>query len=405
MGLLDYFRREPEAETKSRTLDQIIRDYHAMNPASGGVIVNETTALKVSTVMACVQLVANDVAKLPMALKLRQADGSLVQPPNRRNKLPLVERAPNEWQTCFDMVQMMTAQAMLRGEAFAYKGIDRAGNLRALYPLTRSEVSVEWEQMTPLYHVSAYDGGISGVFERSRIVHLRGFSWDGKGGLDRVFTARDSIGLAAAAEGIQGSALKNGNRMPGYWTTDGTLTDEQIDRIVAQLVAQTSGKNAFKSPVLDAGLKYATTGQSFEDSQLIETRKHQIVEVCAAFGVLPSVLGIDDKTQAFASVEAMMAAHVKRTLWPWLRAWEGALDRDLLDRDGPLCVKFDTSELEKATTAERAESYRTLVELGIMTRNEARDREGLPRLEGLDEPLTPLNMQGAQMEAELDGTD
>ena len=395
MGLLDIFRRTPPPqEAKGTSLNQIITNLSSQYNSDAGVIVNEHTALRVAAAQACLALIANDVAALP--LKVKRQSGDRLEDATDRPEYSLLLRKPNDLHTGFEFRQMMTAQAVLRGNAYAY--ISRAANNRIteLWPLMASEVSVTRRGYDLEYTVAAYDGQLSGTFTKRNILHLRGLMWDGKGGLDRILTARDSIGLASAAEGTQAKAFKNGARMPGYWTTDVPLKPEQVDRIAAQLLAATTGENQYKSPVLDAGMKFNQAGMNFDDAQLVETRKQQILEVCAHFNVVPAVLGLDDKTQAFTSVEAMMRWHLQHTLRPWLTAWEQAIDRDVLDgAAGPLIAKFDTSDMEKASTAERAQSYRDLVELGIMTRNEARRLEGLPALDGLDEPLTPLNMAGA----------
>ncbi len=384
-------KAEP-ARAKATNLAVLARLLERGSATEAGYDVNETTAMAVPTVMACVQLIANDVATLP--LKVRRAAGGRMQDASDVPEMSLLFRKPNAWQTSFEFRQMMTLQAILRGNAYAYK-VRSSGRARVgeLWPLMASEVQVRREGARIIYGVSAYDGAISGDYGRDRIMHLRNMTWDGMTGLDRMKTARDGIGLAGAAQNTQGNAFKNGVRMPGYWSTDEKLSPDAVDQLTAAL----SNGDKWRSPVLDAGLQWKTTAQNFDDAELLDTRRHQMVEICAAFGVVPAVLGIDDKTQAFASVEAMMRWHLQHTLRPWLTAWEQAIDRDVLDgAEGPLFAKFDTSDMEKASTAERADSYRNLVELGVMTRNEARELEGLPPLPGLDEPLTPLNMQGGQ---------
>ena len=104
------------------------------------------------------------------------------------------------------------------------------------------------------------------------------------------------------------------------------------------------------------------------------------------------MVGHSDKAATFASSEAFFAAHVKHTLAPWHRAWCQRIDEMLLDGSGPLFAEFDTRYLTSGSMVDRAQWARTMVEMGIYTRNEIRDFEGLDPLEGLDEPLVPLNM-------------
>lgn len=371
------------AERKSESLNAILRWLKSGSETTAGYDVSESSALAVQTVLACVQLIANDVATLP--LKVRRAGGSEMQDAPEVPEWRLLLRRPNEWQTAFEFRQMMTAQALLRGDAYAFKVMAGDDRVKELWPLRRGEVTVERRGFELAYHVNAYEGSISGRFGRERILHLRGFTWDGATGLDRMHLMRDAIGVSGAAQGAQGRSFKNGVRMPGYWSTEQGLSDEALDNLAAALAAQTSGDAQWRSPILDSGLTWKATAQNFDEAQLIETRRHQMIEICSGFGVVPAVLGIDDKTQAFASVEAMMRWHLQHTLRPWLMAWEQALDRDVLDDAGPLFARFDTADMEKASTRERAESYRDLLETLVLMPNEARALEGLPRIAGLDE--------------------
>lgn len=389
LSRLAFWRPEQKAANFNDVIARLMHE--GGGESDSGVAVTEDVALKVSTVLACVTLIANDVASMP--LRVRRATGTGTAVATDAPEYALLFKRPNEWQSAFEFRQMMTAQAVLRGEAFALK-VMSGGRVRELWPLQKSEVEVRREDGEIRYSVNAYEGDVSGDFGRDKVMHLRGFTWDGWRGRDRMALTRNAVGLASAALSTQSKAFRNGGRMPGYWTTDQPLGDA-IDHIVEQLRTANTGENQWKSPLLDNGIEWKSTSNNFGDSQMVETRRLQMVEICAAFNVVPAVLGIDDKTQAFASVEAMMRWHLQHTLRPWLTLWEQAIDRDVLDTAaGPLFAQFDTRDLEKASTSERADAYRNLVELGIMTRNEARELEGLPPLPGLDTPLTPLNMTG-----------
>ncbi len=384
MGLLRWMRRRLQPPGRKADINEILSRLGGGGATVAGVVVNETTALQVNTVFACVSLIANDVAAMPLHVKRRRGDEEA--PAVEAPEYELLFRRPNEWQTAFEFRQMMTAQAVLRGDAYAYKVFDGEGRVREIWPLMASECTPRRADGAIVYDVNAYDGRWTGIFPRERIFHLRGFTWNGVRGLDRVSNARDSIALASAASGTQANAFRNGARLAGYWSTDNMLDGETIDRLERELRAATTSENQYRSPVLDAGIQFHSVAQNFDDAQLIETRKHQMIEICAAFNVVPAVLGIDDKTQAFASVEAMMRWHLQHTLRPWLMAWEQTIDRDILDTArGPLFARFDTAAMEKASTAERAQFYRELMDTLVMMPNEARRLEGLPPIDGLDE--------------------
>lgn len=395
MGLFDWLRRgsgrelvtEPDLdETRSTPVDQLDRlgGWTIGRESTAGVVVSEVSALQVSTVMACVSRIAMDVATTPLGVWFENANGSSA-PARRTNAWRLLARQPNPVHTALEARGMITAQAALFGDgyAFIFRNVD--GEPIEIWPLHKREVGVRRVGFEPIYTVHAYEGRIAGEFTRQNILHLRPQTMDGLTGLDRLIYARNAIGLAQAAQSSQALSFKNGNRMPGYWTTSEKLQDTVLTRLADALRAATTGSNQWKSPLVDMGVEYKTAGQSFEQAQMIETRRHEMLEVCAAFGVLPAVLGIDDKTTSYASTEAMFQAHIRHTLRPWFAAWEQAIDRDLLDGLGPLHARFDTSDMEKATTKDRAESYRALAETLVMMPNEMRRLEGLEPISGLDE--------------------
>lgn len=382
-------------EEKAKTLDEYTAERVALLQAARGVYVGELAALRTAVAAACIWRIANDVAALPLLTMKRQPGGKAVEAAETR-EYDLLFRRPNPRHTAFEFRQMMTAQAVLRGNAFAVKQRDRTGRVVRLWPLAKSEVSVVQDGVDLLYHVSAYQGALSGIYTSADMLHLRGQSFAGLEALDRLDTAQDTLALSVSAERAQANAFKNGVRMPGYWSTDQSMGDN-VEVIQERLTKMTAGNNQYKSPLLDLGLKWEPAAMSFDDAQMIETRKHQIVEVCAQYNVLPAVLGLDDKTQAYGSVEAMMRGHLQHTLRPWLTAWEQVLDRDVLDgAEGPLFAKFDTNEFEKASAREQAEAFKTLVGLTIMTPNEARAKLGLAAAPWGDEPLRPLNMSTGQ---------
>lgn len=130
----------------------------------------------------------------------------------------------------------------------------------------------------------------------------------------------------------------------------------------------------------------------------------QIEEICRFYGVFPIMVGHSDKAATFASSEAFFSAHMKHTLAPWHEAWNQRLDETLLDGNGSLFTEFDTRYLLAGSMADRSQWARTMAETGIYTRNEIRDEDGKDPLPGLDEPLTPMNMNTNKKEGGNDTT-
>ena len=210
--------------------------------------------------------------------------------------------------------------------------------------------------------------------------------------------AREAIGLALATEETHARFHGNGARPGGILTSELPLKDDQVNRL-REAWQQTQGgvANAMKTAILSGGLKYQQLMMTGVDAQHIETRKFQIEEVCRAFRVFPAMVGYSDKTATYASAEAFFAAHVRHSLLPWGERFEQATDRDCLSAaeiaDG-YYTALDYRQLLRGDAASRAAFYASGITNGWMTRNEARAEEDLNPLEGLDEPLKPLNMGG-----------
>ncbi len=104
------------------------------------------------------------------------------------------------------------------------------------------------------------------------------------------------------------------------------------------------------------------------------------------------MVGYADKTATFASAEAFFLAHVIHTLNPWIENWEQSLARDLFPDEDDILAKFSMQGLLRGDNAARATFYASGITNGWLTRNEARRLEDLNPIDGLGEPLLPLNM-------------
>lgn len=371
--------------------------------AVAGVYVNDKTALQVSAVLACVKAIADGVATPALHVYREKPDGTR----ERATNIPeyrLLARRPNEWQTSFEWRRQMTVHAVLTGDALSIKSKLGNGRVSELLPVMPGRWDVRRVSRYDVRYRCWDDFGLIGEFGPDEVFHLPNLQWDWLRGMNAVFLARQSIGLAIATERSMEALHENGVRPTGVYSVEGTLSGEQHQRLTAMLkkMAQTE-KSA--PMVMDRGAKWQQLSQTSVDAQHNETRRTQVEEICRAFGVFPIIVGHSDKAATFASSEAFFAAHVKHTLAPWHRAWTQRIDEMLLDGSGPLFAEFDTRYLMAGSMKDRASWARTMAEMGIYTRNEIRDEEGKDPLPGLDEPLTPLNMGGGQASPPKDPAD
>lgn len=380
-----------EKKSAPRPFEEVIARLDGRSDALiGGEVVSADTAMRVAAVMACVRVIANGCATPQLYVYREKPDGRRELATNIP-EFRMLNRRPNEWQTSFEFRRTMTMHAALTGNALAVKVM--VGNrVRELIPVVPGSFHID---RTSRYDVvfRCYDEfGPIGNFTSDQVLHLPGFQWDLIKGMDAVRLAASAIGLSKAAETNQAQLHKNGGRPSGVLTTEQKMSPESIGRL-REAWRSFSASERNGTALLDGGWKYASLAMSGVDGQHLETRRFQIEEVCRAFDVFPIMIGHSDKTATFASSEAFFAAHRVQTMAPWWESWRQRLDEFVLDGSGPLFVEFDTRYMQAGSLADRAQWARTMVEMGIYTRNEIRDEEGKDPLPGLDAPLTPLNMQ------------
>lgn len=391
MNFFDIFKKKEEKSITSQDLLSLIAGGYG---SKSGVDVNLNTALQVSTVLACATVVAEGIADLPLNLFKEDEKGNKSKIIKHDIK-HLLTKKPNSWQTPFEFFEALTLHAFLTGNGFAYKNIVN-GRVRELIPLMPSQVTVEQSKNYELTYLIRDGNNVVGRFTADKIFHLRGRSWNAYLGMDIVKKAREAIGLSIAAESSQANLHAKGSRPSGMLSTDENLSAEMLTKISEQWKASYSGSdNAGKTPVLDNGMKFVAMAMTGVDAQHLETRRFQVEEICRTLKVFPQMVMQTDKASTYASAAAFFAAHTRHTLSPWMKRWGQKIETDLI-KDESVTVDFDTNELNRAPLKDRGEYYRTVAEMGIVTRNELRVMEGLPPLSGLDDPLTPMNMNQGQ---------
>lgn len=393
---MKFFDRLLGRKSAEKTYDE---QADAMDKVYGGlvagVLVNDKTSLQVATVLACVREIANGCA----TPKLNVYRESANRPRELATNIPeyrLLARRPNEWQTSFEWRRMMTLHAALTGSALSIKVRGDNRRVRELIPVEPGKWSVTRTGRYDLVYRCWDDFGMIGEFTPDEVFVLHGLQWEWVRSMNVVALARSAIGLALASEKSQQAMHANGLRPSGTYTVDGTLTQEQHDRLSKWISKMSGAYNAGKALLLDRSAKWLSTAVTPLDAQHIETRRMQVEQICQAFGVFPAIIGHSDKASTYASAESFFDAHLRLTLRPWHEAWTQRIDEMLLDGSGPLWAEFDTRYLRAGSVKDRAQWARTMAEMGIYTRNEIRDEEGKDPLPGLDEPLTPMNMGGAK---------
>lgn len=362
-----------------------------------GASVNNTTALEVTVVLACVRVIAEGIAQVPF--KLFQEVGRNINPATEHPLYRLLHRKPNPWMSSYDLRETMAIHAALTGNAVAYVNrMPGSGRILQIVPFRPNDVEIKRaDNGEPIYIITGKDGTRK-EFPRSVIWHWRGPSWDGAAGLEIIKYAREAIGLAMATEEAHAGLHKNGARISGTYSVEGSLTADQHKQLSGWIEKSYGGVgNAARIMLLDRAAKFSPQSMTGVDAQHLETRRFQIEEICRAFRVQPMMVGYSDKSATYASVEQNLIAHVIHTMAPWYARIEQSADCQLLsdkEIDQGYYTKFIAEGLMRGAFKDTVESLTKLTTNGVLTRNEARAKLEFNPLDGLDQPLTPINLTG-----------
>jgi HK97 family phage portal protein len=327
---------------------------------SSGVDVSHATALRVTTVLACARVIAEGIAQVPFRLHKR-LDGGGSEHAHGERLYEVLELKPNSWMTSFELRETIALHACLTGGALCYIVRGLRNEVAELIPFPRNSWTVKQNADYSLSYEVAYPDGTTETLPASSVWHIRGPSWDTVLGMDIIKQAREAIGLSIATERSQGGMHKNGLRTSGVFSVEKELTEPQHARLMAYLMnAQAGSENAGKPVVVDRNAKFTPATMTGVDAQHLETRKHQIEEVCRVLRVMPIMIGHADKTATYASAEQMFLAHVVHTLSPWYKRIEQSADTQLLtpaQRKAGLFTRFNASALMRGSHTERSNYF------------------------------------------------
>ena len=364
-------------------------------PSSTGVPVTPQSSLQVTAVYACVRALADDIAALPIRVRRVQAGGGAVADP--KHPVARLLRAPNGWQTPYELLNHMIVSLTLRGNAYLY--INRApdGTPVQLIPLLPDRVMVVMNEGNGslFYNISS-----PMISERvltvpgEDIVHVRNISLDGGIlGLSPLAAAQESVGLAQATQKHAAVMFRQGTLLRGILSTDGKLSAEAATNLRASWEKTYEGNdNAHKIAVLEDNLKFQPLSMTASDSELLASRRFSVEEIARLFRVPLSKIGATG-TNTIANIETEEQGYISYSLLPLCRRIEEAFEQRLLfeDERDRIEIRFDFEGMLRANTKDRFAAAQIGLLNGFLSINEVRAREGMTPVEGGDNYRIPLN--------------
>ena len=351
---------------------------------TSGKPVNERTAMQTTAVYACVRILAEAVASLPLHVYEYQDDGGkkLV---HDHPLYYLLHDEPNPEMTSFVFRETLMSHLLIWGNAYAQIIRDGAGRVLGLYPLLPDKMDVHRDDRGNIYYVYSRNSDENPMFKEygdirlkaEDVLHIPGLGFDGLIGYSPIAMAKNAVGMTLACEEYGASFFANGANPGGVLEHPGVLKDPSKVRESWNSVYR-GVNNAHKIAVLEEGMKYQQIGIPPEEAQFLETRKFQINEIARLYRIPPHMVGDLDKS-SFSNIEQQSLEFVKYTLDPWVIRWEQSLQRSLLrpGEKGKYFIKLNVDGLLRGDYQSRMNGYAVGRQNGWFSANDIREMENM----------------------------
>ena len=351
---------------------------------TSGKPVNERTAMQTTAVYACVRILAEAVASLPLHVYEYQDDGGkkLV---HDHPLYYLLHDEPNPEMTSFVFRETLMSHLLIWGNAYAQIIRDGTGRVLGLYPLLPDKMDVQRDDRGNIYYVYSRNSDENPMFKEygdirlkaEEVLHIPGLGFDGLIGYSPIAMAKNAVGMTLACEEYGASFFANGANPGGILEHPGVLKDPSKVRESWNSVYR-GVNNAHKIAVLEEGMKYQQIGIPPEEAQFLETRKFQINEIARLYRIPPHMVGDLDKS-SFSNIEQQSLEFVKYTLDPWVIRWEQSLQRSLLlpGEKGKYFIKLNVDGLLRGDYQSRMNGYAVGRQNGWFSANDIREMENM----------------------------
>lgn len=401
---------------RSKTIasgDPALIEFFGGERNSYGIPVSPDSAMRVAAVYACVRVLAEAVASVPLFLYRRTGDDK-----EKATDHPLyrvLHDRPNPYQTSFDFRDQLQTSLGLRGAAYCEIVVTPRGKVQ-LIPLHPDTVEPKlMDDFTVAYRV--WEKGVSRILLQDEVLRLTYMVKDGVTPLSPVRAQRDAIAGAIASQEYTAGFFRNGGRPPGWLEHPSHFRDDEQRRAFrAKFASQFTGDNIGQTPLLEQGVKYNAVAVSNEDAQLLEMRKFSIAEIARIYRVPLVLLSETEKSTSWGTgIEQFMLSYVTHTLRPWFVRWEQALSRDLLteDEQEEYFFEFNIDALLRADLLTRYRAYEIGRRGGWLSANDVRARENMNKIEDGDKygdvnvnaPKEPADPKADDPKADEDSKD
>lgn len=366
-------------------------------PSSAGIVVNEETAIRASAVYACVHVISETIATIPLNLYMVENDKRRIDAAHPLHRL--LHFAPNPECSSVIWREYMQACLLLWGNCYAEKQYDNSGRLVGLWPLHPMCVRPERRNRKRVYFVRLTPVAPEIEIPAEKMFHIPGLGFDGVKGYSIIrIIAKQAVGLALATEEFGARLFSNGAMPGGVLEHPKALSPAAHIRLREEWNKYHSGPaNSHRMAILEEGMKWNPVGIPPEDAQFLETRKFQVEEIARIYRVPLHMIGALDRA-TFNNIEHQSIEFVRNTIEPICVRWAQELHRQVLDeseRQSGRFFGFKTERLLQGDLKSRYEAYAIGRQWGWLSPDDVQDKEGENHIgeeNGGHLYLAPMNM-------------
>lgn len=386
MGFLkNIFRSKETANETTEVVDSLVGFF-----GFGKSLTTATSksALTLSAFYNGVDQISNDIAKLPK--NVFKKEGKLREKFTEHPVNILISQRPSGLMIAFDFWKILVLSVIIKGNGYVEIIRNKnTGQPQSLIFRNSDDVTVFKSGYELIYK---YKGRL---IDGSDMLHFKGFSFDGLMGIGVITFAAKQLGVSLASQVYAAEMYENKGLSFGVLETDKAITDvAQKKKLGSAFSERLSEKNPFRTAVLDEGMKYKPIAITPAEAQFLETNKAGLTEVARWLNIAPHKL--KDLTNAnYSNIYQQSIEHVQDSILPWVVRFQQEINNKLFSENelGTVYSKFNISILLQGDLDMKQRFYTSMAYAGIYTRNEIRALEDMNPIDGLDEPLQPVNMQ------------
>lgn len=407
---MKLFRRKEKRSTEEATTAPEVTTSEIYDGWFTRWLESRDKPMLLSTVYRCVDLISDSLAVLPLETYKLDIEGfksPLLQTPIYH----ILNTEPSENMSRYVLFKTLAASTLLTGNGYAYIERNSDNYIDQIHYLPSQNVTIEWVKVNGIERKRYRVAGFKSLVEPRDILHFMDFSYDGHTGVSRVSHASQTLGIASDSEAHASGFFKSGANMAGVLTIEGArLSKGQKEQNYKEWEARTNPQTGKPNGVviLEGNQRYQPISVSPKDSQLLESRQHNVIDICRFFSVSP-VKAFDLSKSSYSTVEATQLQYLADTMLPFLTKFELELNRKIfLPSQRPyMKCEFNTSVLLRTDKQSQAAYWNTMFQIGAASPNEIRKEMNLGKVAGGDKTFVQVNVQTLEkaVKENKDGTE